>query len=89
MAPKKRFALARTARPMLLLFIPLTALMWAAGVSFIAIGAWLLTVGAFSRMTACPQCRQSIYWVEEYPYRTLLAHPHEHCTRCGFNFIGE
>jgi hypothetical protein len=88
MRPARKLVLARMARPVMLLFVPLTLAMYFADVSFLGIIVWLLFVGAFGWLTACPTCNRSIYWVEERPYRTLLAQPHKRCTRCGFDFMG-
>jgi endogenous inhibitor of DNA gyrase (YacG/DUF329 family) len=40
--------------------------------------------GMLALVAACPRCRQSIYWNEQSPWRTILAEPHAVCTRCGF-----
>jgi len=71
---------------MVLLMVPITLMLLAAGASVWLLAVWLLANGAFALFTACPECRQSIYWEERNPLLTLLARPHRRCTRCGFQF---
>ncbi|TFU00039.1 hypothetical protein EUV02_15440 [Polymorphobacter arshaanensis] len=84
--PEAKFRLATIARPIVLLFVPATILMWAVGASFWIIVLWLVGFGLFGAITACPRCRQSIYWNERKPFLTLAGEAHGVCTRCGFAF---
>lgn len=87
MSPKTKFRLALWLRPVAILFVPMALVLFLLGASFWLIGAWLVVNGLIGFAITCPQCGQSNYWDEAHPYKTLLAQPHEVCTRCGFNFV--
>lgn len=84
--PATKLKLAALARPVAVALVPVAILLMVVGATFWLIAAWLVSNGMLVVATACPNCRQSIYWNERRPWRTILAEPHAVCTRCGFDF---
>jgi len=84
--PATKLKLAVLARPMAIAFAPVAILLMAVGASFVVMAAWLVANGMLAFATACPRCRQSIYWNEQHPWKAILAEPHVVCTRCSFDF---
>ncbi len=82
--PATKLKLAALARPIAIALAPVAILLMAADASFWLIAAWLVSNGMLALVAACPRCRQSIYWNEQSPWRTILAEPHAVCMRCGF-----
>jgi hypothetical protein len=84
--PATKLKLAVLARPVAIALASVVILLMAVGVSFWLMAAWLVGNGMLALATACPRCRQSIYWNQQHPWRSVLAQLHRICTRCSFAF---
>ncbi len=80
-----RYKFAEIARPLAILLIPVTIVLYQLlDMTAVAVG-WLVVNAIILWIARCPICGTSIYWDKKSLRDTVMAVPHSTCTECGHN----